>query len=69
MTNKISLPTRRVTGPKLNKWYEPYLLLTPMLIMMSALFLYPIVLSLCMLIGRLEVFPVLMLVSPTAWRR
>ena len=25
--------------------------------------------SLCMLIGRLEVFPVLMLVSPTAWRR
>ena len=48
MTNKISLPTRRVTGPKLNKWYEPYLLLTPMLIMMSALFLYPIVLSLCM---------------------
>ena len=28
-----------------------------------------IVLSLCMLIGRLEVFPILMLVSPSAWRK
>ena len=28
-----------------------------------------IVLSLCMLIGRLEIFPVLMLVSPSAWRK
>jgi len=28
-----------------------------------------IVLSLCMLIGRLEIFPMLMLFSPTAWRR
>jgi len=27
------------------------------------------VLSLCMLIGRLEIFPVLMLVSPSAWRK
>ena len=28
-----------------------------------------IVLSLCMLIGRLEVFPILMLVAPSAWRK
>ncbi|MBQ3423999.1 MAG: TrkH family potassium uptake protein, partial [Clostridia bacterium] len=28
-----------------------------------------LVLSLCMLIGRLEIFPMLMLFSPTAWRR
>ena len=28
-----------------------------------------IVLSLCMLIGRLEVFPILMLVAPSAWRQ
>ena len=28
-----------------------------------------LVLSLCMLIGRLEIFPVLMLVSPSAWRK
>jgi trk system potassium uptake protein TrkH len=27
-----------------------------------------IVLSLCMLIGRLEIFPILMLMSPSAWR-
>ena len=28
-----------------------------------------LVLSLCMLIGRLDIFPVLMLVSPSAWRK
>ena len=28
-----------------------------------------IVLSLCMLIGRLEVFPILMLIAPSAWRK
>ena len=28
-----------------------------------------IVLSMCMLIGRLEVFPILMLVAPSAWRK
>ena len=28
-----------------------------------------IVLSLCMLIGRLEVFPILMLAAPSAWRK
>ena len=28
-----------------------------------------LVLSLCMLIGRLEVFPILMLVAPSAWRQ
>lgn len=28
-----------------------------------------IVLSLCMLIGRLEIFPILMLASPSAWRK
>ena len=28
-----------------------------------------IVLSLCMLIGRLEIFPILMLVAPSAWKR
>lgn len=28
-----------------------------------------IVLSLCMLIGRLEIFPILMLLSPSAWRK
>ena len=28
-----------------------------------------IVLSLCMLIGRLEVFPILMLIAPSAWRQ
>ena len=28
-----------------------------------------LVLSLCMLIGRLEVFPILMLVAPSAWRK
>ena len=27
-----------------------------------------IVLSMCMLIGRLEIFPILMLASPSAWR-
>ena len=36
------------SGSKLNKWYEPYLLLTPMLAFMSVLFLYPIVLSVIM---------------------
>lgn len=35
-------------GSKLNKWYEPYLLLTPMLVFMGVLFLYPIVLSVMM---------------------
>ena len=28
-----------------------------------------LVLSLCMLIGRLEIFPMLMLFSPSAWRK
>ena len=28
-----------------------------------------IVLSMCMLIGRLEVFPILMLFAPSAWRQ
>ena len=44
---KIQLKPRK-RGPELNKWYEPYLLLTPMLIFMGALFLYPIVLSVIM---------------------
>ncbi|MBO4298273.1 MAG: sugar ABC transporter permease [Clostridia bacterium] len=45
---KISVPNWKSRGQKINKWYEPYVLLTPMLIMMGALFLYPIVLSVCM---------------------
>ena len=28
-----------------------------------------LVLSMCMLIGRLEVFPILMLFSPSAWKK
>ena len=28
-----------------------------------------LVLSMCMLIGRLEIFPMLMLFSPSAWRK
>ena len=28
-----------------------------------------VVLSLCMLIGRLEIFPMLMLLAPSAWRK
>ena len=48
MTEKVKLPKRYSRGPQINKWYEPYVLLTPMLIMMGVLFLYPIVLSICM---------------------
>ena len=28
-----------------------------------------IVLTLCMIIGRLEIFPILMLLLPSAWRK
>lgn len=49
MDGKLSLPKKqRRGGLRLGKWYEPYVLLTPMLIMMGVLFLYPIILSVCM---------------------
>ena len=48
MTEKLTLPNRKRKMSKLDKWYEPYLLLTPMLVMLGFLFLYPIVLSVCM---------------------
>ena len=48
MTDKMHTPKRAIKSLRFNKWYEPYLLLTPMLIMLGFLFLYPIVLSVCM---------------------
>ncbi len=48
MTEKLPAPKWKSSGPKINKWYEPYVLLTPMMIMMGFLFLYPILLSWCM---------------------
>ncbi|MBR0463850.1 MAG: sugar ABC transporter permease [Clostridia bacterium] len=48
MSEKIHVPKRVTRGLQLNKWYEPYVLLTPMLIMLGFLFLYPIILSWCM---------------------
>ncbi|MBQ8955089.1 MAG: sugar ABC transporter permease [Clostridia bacterium] len=48
MSDKLHAPKRAIRPLQFNKWYEPYLLLTPMLLMLGFLFLYPIVLSWCM---------------------
>ena len=48
MSEKLHAPKRAIRSLQFNKWYEPYLLLTPMLLMLGFLFLYPIVLSWCM---------------------